>query len=198
MKKNAIIVFSISLLLLVNTSYFWVKLPVLFDASISFLLFLSFLILIVLFIKQLKKGFNEKFQFKKRNINIVVSLFVLVIIYLFPFGCINFEKIIYGEDILYIQYEGVANGTINLKFKNDNVFIEKSIFFGIDYNQGKYKIKNDTIFLEFNKKSSFNNKNAYCTFDKSNNSYSFYYNNGKHERPLPMKVINGNYSKLKK
>lgn len=52
MKKNAIIVFSISLLLLVNTSYFWVKLPVLFDALISFLLFLSFLILIVLFIKQ--------------------------------------------------------------------------------------------------------------------------------------------------
>src|SRR5690606_23964256 len=116
-KKNIISIFSILLLLLVNTSYFWENLPGLFDVVIVSLIFLGFVILLLIFINQLIKGFTEKLKSKIRRVNLFFSLTVLLLIYLFPRGFINFEKIIHGDDIFYAQYEGVANGTVTLKFK---------------------------------------------------------------------------------
>ena len=195
MKKYLISFFSIILLLIVNTSFFWENLPGLFDMAILFLTLIGFIILIIVLINQLIKGVSEKLKNKNRILNLVNISIVLILIYLFPRGFINFENIIYGNDVFFAQYEGAANGTINLKLKKDNYFIEKSIFWGIDNEFGKYKIKNDTLFLEFKNQSNFNQKKSLCT--KENEKFINYYMNGIDQKPLPMKILKGTYSKLK-
>jgi hypothetical protein len=196
MKKYIISFFSILLLLIVNTSYFWENLPGLFDITILFLTLLGFIILFIVFINQLIKGITEKFKNRIRILNLLIISTVLFLIYLFPRGFINFEKIFYGNDVFFAQYEGVANGTINLKLKKDNYFIEKSVFWGVNYEFGKYKIKNDTLFLEFKNKSNFNQKKSLCT--KENEKLINYYINGIKQRPLPMKIHKGTFSELNK
>ena len=87
------------------------------------------------------------------------------------------------------------SGTLNLKLKKDNYFIEKSVFWGIDNEFGKYKIKNDTLFLEFKNKSNFNQKKSLCI--KENEKFINYYMNGIDQKPLMMKIHKGTFSQLK-
>jgi hypothetical protein len=126
MKKYFISIYSILLLVIVNTSFFWENLPGIFDLIILGLTFIGFIVLFLVSISQIIKGFKEKFKNQIRIINICISSIVLVLIYIYPFGFMNFEKIIYDDNLLFAQYEGVANGTVSLKFKKDDIFIEKS------------------------------------------------------------------------
>jgi hypothetical protein len=197
MKKYKISFFTIILLLIVNTSYFWENLPGLFDMTILFLTLIGFIILIIVFINQLIKGITEKFKNRIRVLNLLILSTVLALTYLHPFGFINFEKIIYGEDIYFTQYEGAASGTISLKLKNNNKFIEKSVFWGVENYKGNYKIKNDTLFLIYNSKSNFNEKTSFCIEDIKFKDHLLYYRNTKDTIPLRMKTLKGNFSILK-
>ena len=197
MKKYIISIYSILLLVIVNTSFFWENLPGIFDLIISGLTFICFIVLFFVSISQIIKGFKEKFKNQIRIINICISSIVLVLIYIYPFGFMNFEKIIYDDNLLFTQYEGVANGTISLKFKKDNVFIEKSVFFGVENNIGKYEIKNDTIFLVFKKSSNFGEEKSFCIEDKQFKDNLLYFRNLKDSLPLRMKVYEGNFNQLR-
>ena len=128
MKKYIISIYSFVLLIIVNTSFFWENLPGIFDLIILGSTFISFVVLLFISIRQIVKGFKEKFKNQTRIINICISSIVLVLIYIFPFGFMNFEKMIYDDNLLFTQYEGVANGTVSLKFKKI-IFSLKSRFF---------------------------------------------------------------------
>jgi hypothetical protein len=197
MKKYIISIYSILLLVIVNTSFFWENLPGIFDLIISGLTFICFIVLFFVSISQIIKGFKEKFKNQIRIINICISSIVLVLIYIYPFGFMNFEKIIYDDNLLFTQYEGVANGTVSLKFKKDNIFIEKSVFFGVENNIGKYQIKNDTLFLVFNKSSNFGEEKSFCIEDKQFKDNLLYFRNLKDSLPLRMKVYEGNFNQLR-
>ena len=103
MKKYIISFFSILLLLIVNTSYFWENLPGLFDMAILFSILIGFIILIIVFVNQLIKGINEKFKNRIRILNLLISLTVLILTYLHPFGFIKFEEVFDGENIFFAQ-----------------------------------------------------------------------------------------------
>lgn len=197
MKKYIISFYSILLLLIINTSYFWENLPGLFDMAITFLVLIGFIIMIIIFINQLIKGFAQKFKNKIRILNTFILSTVLFLIYFYPFGFIDFEKIFYGEDIYFTQYEGTASGTITLKLKKENKFIEKHVFFGIENYKGNYEIKNDTLFLIYNNKSNFNEKQSFCIENKKFKNHLLYYRNTKDTIPLRMKTLKGNFSILK-
>jgi uncharacterized protein with PQ loop repeat len=197
MKKYIISIYSILLLVIVNTSFFWENLPVIFDLIILGLTFISFIVLFLVSISQIIKGFKEKFKNQIRIINICISSIVLVLIYIYPFGFMNFEKMIYDDNLLFARYEGVANGTVSLKFKKDNVFIEKSVFFGVEYNIGNYQIKNDTLFLVFKKSSNFGEEKSFCIEDKQFKDNLLYFRNLKDSLPLRMKVYEGNFNQLR-
>lgn len=195
MKKNINIILTIILLVLINTSFFWENLPGLFDAFIMLFCFILYIILCIVLILQFRKIVLEKFKNRNRIINICFLIISIFLTYTYPFGFVNFEKMIYGNDIFFAQYEGAASGTINLKLKKDNNFIERSVFWGVEKEFGKYKIKNDTLFLEFKNKSNFNQKKSLCT--KESEKLINYYMNGIDQRPLPMKIIKGNFNELK-
>ena len=197
MKKNINIILSVILLVLINTSYFWENLSGLFDILIMLFCFILFITLCIVLIVQFRKIVQEKFKNRNRIMNICFFIISIFLTYTYPFGFINFKKIIYGDDIFYAQYEGVANGTINLKLKKDNYFIERSVFWGAEKEFGKYKIKNDTLFFEFNNKSNFNQKNSFGLLEKSNKYNFLYYCRGINEKPLPMKIIKGNLKMIK-
>jgi hypothetical protein len=197
MKKYFISIYSILLLVIVNTSFFWENLPGIFDLIILGLTFIGFIVLFLVSISQIIKGFKEKFKNQIRIINICISSIVLVLIYIYPFGFMNFEKIIYDDNLLFAQYEGVANGTVSLKFKKDDIFIEKSVFFGVENNIGKYQIKNDTLFLEFKKSSNFGEEKSFCIEDKQFKDNLLYFRNLKDSLPLRMKVYEGNFNQLR-
>jgi hypothetical protein len=197
MKKYIISIYSILLLVIVNTSFFWENLPGIFDLIILGLTFISFIVLFLVSISQIIKGFKEKFKNQIRIINICISSIVLVLIYIYPFGFMNFEKMIYDDNLLFAQYEGVVNGTVSLKFKKDDIFIEKSVFFGVENNIGKYQIKNDTLFLEFKKSSNFGEEKSFCIEDKQFKDNLLYFRNLKDSLPLRMKVYEGNFNQLR-
>lgn len=197
MKKYFISIYSILLLVIVNTSFFWENLPGIFDLIILGLTFISFIVLFLVSISQIIKGFKEKFKNQIRIINICISSIVLVLIYIYPFGFMNFEKMIYDDNLLFARYEGVANGTVSLKFKKDDIFIEKSVFFDVENNIGNYEIKNDTIFLIFKKSSNFGEEKSFCIEDKEFKDNLLYFRNLKDTLPLRMKVHEGNFNQLR-
>lgn len=137
------------LFLTINTSYFW-------EGELGILFFIivvvTFIIYFLLFI-QLYISIRDKFSEKTRNILLTFMFFCLALILFKPKGLINFESLLEGEDKIFAQAEGVANCTTTLKLKDDEKFVYESICFGIDRIQGKYKIKNDTVY--FNSRKSF-------------------------------------------
>ena len=197
MKKYIISFFSILLLLIVNTSYFWENLPGLFDITILFLTLLGFIILFVFFINQLIKGITEKFKNRIRILNLLISLTVLILTYLYPFGFIKFEDVFDGENIFFAQYEGTINGTVSLKLKKEKQFIEKSVYFGVDNYKGSYEVKNDTLFLTYDNKSNFNEDMSFCIEDKKFKNHLLYYRNINDTIPLRMKTYKEDFSSIK-
>ncbi len=74
-----------------------------------------------------------------------------------PFGLIDFDKL-EGENILIAQTEGAANCTSTLKLKDNFVFKERIVCFGVSEIKGTYKISNDTIYFDYSETTSPENK----------------------------------------
>lgn len=72
---------------------------------------------------------------------------VLIAVYIFPTGILNFDKL-EGENLLVAQKDGVANCHTTLNLKDNNKFKQQNVCFGLTEITGKYKIQGDTIFFE--------------------------------------------------
>lgn len=115
---------------------------------------LIYVILFFITIYQLIKSFQNKFQEKDRNIQIIIVILVLFIVTIKPFGAINFERL-YGRDVLIAYSEGVAGCGQTLKFKESNKYTYLSVCFDSERKIGKYEIKNDTIFFDKKDKNPY-------------------------------------------
>ena len=162
MKKYGLIISITILFLLINTSYYW-------DAHIGFLvfpitiiMFFAFYVIGAVLIFQIYRGFKKKITDKKMNISIVIVTIGLILIYLRPYGIIDYEKF-EGENVLVAKREGSANCMKTLKLKSNNYFKERDVCFGIYEVTGEYLLKNDTIYF----------KNVEFSNNRSNDFYEF-------------------------
>jgi hypothetical protein len=114
-----------------------------------------------LLLQQLYFAIREKFSGKQRLLPIGLLIFVLISIFLKPFGIIDFDRL-QGKDVLVAEAEGAANCTTTFKFKENNKFIERIICFGLTEIKGKYNIRGDTVF--FDNDSSGGHYNEFYSF----------------------------------
>ena len=146
MKKKQLIIITIVFFLIVNLNHFWKGEMGVLAFPIFIFLAIVFLVLAIICLIQIVKGFEEKFSNRKRSWTIGIMAISLGLIFWKPNGIINFDKL-EGEDLFIAQREGAANCTTTFKLKPNNKFKEKSVCFGVSEARGNYKIKNDTIFF---------------------------------------------------
>ena len=157
MKNKGIILVTLSYFLIINTTYFWEGKLGLFSFPFFIILIFIFLILVIVFIKQIFNGINENFKNKLTNLNIIILVITLSLTFAKPNGLINFDQF-QEKDLLIAEREGGANCNTILKLKENGIFKEKTVCFGITEISGKYEFKNDTIFFSKIKSERIENK----------------------------------------
>lgn len=153
--KSAII--AIFLLIAINTSFLWERLPSGWDFLLTMILGFIGLILIFVFLLKLGGLFIDKFNNRNNNISVIIIGLVLTLCFLFPLGIIrntDFDPDYY----LVANREGAANCQTTIILGIDKTFIERSVCFGVDRELGTYEVRNDTVFLTFDDKSNFGSK----------------------------------------
>lgn len=129
-----------------NLNHFWEGKSRILAFPIFILLAVVFLVLVIICIVQINKGFKEKFIYHNRNWTIGIMTIGLILIFIKPRGLINFDKL-EGIDLFIAQREGVANCMTIFKIKPNNKFKERRVCFGVSEIRGNYEIRNDTIFF---------------------------------------------------
>jgi hypothetical protein len=193
MKNKSIIIISVFFFLLFNTSSLWERLPGLWDMAIMTFLILGLFVLALVFLFQLIILTKAKFKDRDRVLSTSILGFVLLFTIFFPFGI---ERSLIPEEpnLVYAQYEGVANCTETLKLKAESRFNHTSICFGVEHYKGKYRISGDTIHLIYEGHSPLESKNAYGVIHLDSGGSEFkkgnlmYFRNLTDEMPLPMMI----------
>ena len=194
MKNKLILFLSLLFLLLVNSAYFWLRLPSFWDIGITIILLLGYLALVLTLFTQIWLLYRERFKNKSRIINAIVLSSVLLLTTIFPYGMYDFEKL-EGHDVIIAQREGVANCTTTFKMKSSNRFVEKSVCFGVDRYIGEYAMVGDTIKFLFESESNFRSKSAIGIIRLNKNPASkpigeiIYYRNFHDLNPLTLKIM---------
>ena len=134
------------LFILVNTAYFWEGQLGLWAIPVTLALIIYAVILVGLFIQQLAVAFKEKFTGKRRLLSLLLQLLILLSVCFVPTGIIDFDRLS-GKDVFVAEREGAANCLTTLKLKDNGIFIQRQVCFGINEIKGNYIIKNDTIFF---------------------------------------------------
>ena len=193
MKNKSIIIASIFFFLLLKTSFLWEKLPGLWDMGIMAVLITGFFILKVVLLVQLVLVIKYKFRNKEKNINTLVLAVVLLTSFLFPYGV---GEVITSEEpnVIFAQYEGVANCTETLKIRKNRKFIHTSICFGVDEYKGTCLIVGDTIKLQYEDEAPFFSKLAHgiikldSTNSETDKGLLLYYRNLNDKKPIPLMI----------
>ena len=147
MYRKYLILILITYFLIINASYYWEEYTGVWAIPITLLFLFIFFILLFILLYQIFLVFKEKFKNKTR---IWLSLFMTIIlglIFYYPSGIINFEKL--GDKDLFIaQREGAANCITTLKLKKRDRFYSENICFGIEKTNGLYTVNSDTIIFK--------------------------------------------------
>ena len=147
-KYKAPLIITIILFLLINTAYFWEGMLGVSNLLCLLVFALCFIVLVVHLFFQLFLAIKEKLRDKSQLYLIGIMFMLLGLIFVRPFGVIDFEKF-EGQDLLIATREGVANCTTTLKLKENNKFYMRSVCFGIDKVGGTYSVNKDTIRFKF-------------------------------------------------
>ena len=193
MKNKSIIITSVFFFLLFNTSSLWERLPGLWDMAIMTFLILGLFVLALVFLFQLVIITKAKFKDRDRNLSTSILGFVLLFTIFFPFGI---ERSLMPEEpnLVYAQYEGVANCTETLKLKGEGRFIHTSVCFGVEHYKGNYKVSGDTVHLRYEGRSPVESMNSYGIIELTNGSPKstkgklMYFRNLTDDEPLPMLI----------
>ncbi len=145
MNNKSLLLTTIAFFLLVTVSDYWVWEMGMWILPITLFLVIVFMVLLIKCFFQLAKAKKEKFSNPSRNWTFAVSSILLVLIFLWPQGMINFEKL-EGENILVAHREGLANCMSTIQLKPNATFKLRNVCFGLSEFKGKYEYKNDTIF----------------------------------------------------
>lgn len=147
MKYKGFIIATTIFFLIINTSYFWEGKLGGWAFPVFTVLFIFYVILAAMLLRQLIVSFKEKFTDRQR-VTVSVSLLLILLLVCFkPSGIIDFDKLA-GKDVLIAEREGAANCKTLLKLKDNYTFIEKSVCFSVTEVKGSYEIRGDTVFFK--------------------------------------------------
>jgi hypothetical protein len=146
LKKKGLIIATVIFFLIVNLNHFWEARIGIWTLYTFMFLVIVFLVLSIICLIQIGKGFKEKFSNQSRNWTIGIMISCLGLIFLKPNGVINFNKL-EGESLFIARRKSDANCRTVFKLKPENKFKETNVCFGISKISGFYEIQNDTIFF---------------------------------------------------
>jgi hypothetical protein len=156
-KNKALYILVIIFFLAINTRYYWISKVGMLSMPIDFILLIVYLGLAIMLLLQVFLYLKERLTDKRRIYIIGLLSVVLSLTFYKPFGLIDFDKL-EGEDILVAQSEGAGNCSSTFKLKDNFVFKEKIVCFGVLEIKGTYKISNDTIYFDYSETTSLENK----------------------------------------
>ena len=156
-KNKVLYVVVIVFFLAINTRYFWEGTLGLISMPIDIILLIAYLVLAITLLIQVFLYFKERLTDKKRLYIIALLTAVLSLTFYKPLGLVDFDKLA-GDNILIAHTEGAGNCTSTFKLKDNFVFKERIVCFGVSEIKGTYKISNDTIYFYYSETTSPENK----------------------------------------
>jgi hypothetical protein len=147
MKNNRLIIATLLLFLLLNTTYFWEGYAGVLLLPVALLMFIVFCFLVIAFLYHLGKGIRYRYTDKAWLMRLGVMAILLVLIILKPTGLINFHRY-EGKTLFMAQREGVANCMTTFKIKPKQKFKFHSVCFSVTNVNGTYSVHNDTLFFD--------------------------------------------------
>jgi hypothetical protein len=132
---------------------------------------------------------KERFKDRIRLYIIMAMAILLTLIFLKPFGMINFSEL-ESKDKLTAFQEGTANCGTTLHLKEDNRFIFRSFCFGPDEVSGKYNYKSDTIKFDYSTVSERYAQFKFGVIQQSGKSI-YLYRSANDPQPYPLNIIKG-------
>lgn len=145
MRKYTFQIFLILFLFLYeNTSAYWLYKIGGWADLIILVYIIVFLCAIGFVIYNIVKCFQEKLKDKIRNIITILMIAVLIMPFLIPGGLLP-KRVLYKGELLVAFMDGVAGNNGWLTLYGNNTY---EYSYGHEYSEGKYKVKNDTIFFD--------------------------------------------------
>lgn len=146
MKLSKPLIFTILLLLAVNTQFLWEGKLGVFTLLVYLLLFVCSIVLLVRLIKKVYRLIKGTDRTRQNVIECVVMGVSLGLIVAYPMGIVRFPNV--GAPIkLMAFHEGGGGCGSTLYFREDGSFVVRYVCFGIEEKKGSYRISNDTIYF---------------------------------------------------
>lgn len=147
-KSKSLVVISITLFLILNTLYFWDKYLGPFNLLIFFIVVGTYIFLSACLLYHIIRSAIERLKDKSRLHLVALMAVILILIAWKPFGIIDYKQF-EAKSLLIAEIEGAANCHSVLKLKENNHANIRHVCFGIEENEGTYRVSNDTVFLKF-------------------------------------------------
>ena len=146
MKLSKPLIFTILLLLAVNTQFLWEGKLGVFIILVYLLLFVCSIVLLVRLIKKVYRLIKGTDRTKQNVVECLVMAASLGLIVAYPWGVVRFPNV--GAPIkLMAFHEGGGGCGSTLYFREDGSFVVRYVCFGIEEKKGSYRISNDTIYF---------------------------------------------------
>ena len=146
MKLSKPLIFTILLLLAVNTQFLWEGKLWVFIILVYLLLFVCSIVLLVRLIKKVYRLIKGTDRTKQNVVECLVMAASLGLIVAYPWGVVRFPNV--GAPIkLMAFHEGGGGCGSTLYFREDGSFVVRYVCFGIEEKKGSYRISNDTIYF---------------------------------------------------
>ncbi len=146
MKLSKTLIFTILLLLAVNTQFLWEGKLWVFTLLVYLLLFVCSIVLLVRLIKKVYRLIKGTDRTKQNVVECLVMAASLGLIVAYPGGIIRIPK----EEVpskLVAYYEASGGCGSKLSLRVDGSFVNRSVCFGIQETKGLYRISHDTIYF---------------------------------------------------
>lgn len=173
MFKSRLVIVTLLLFLLINTSYFWEGMLGVFAMPLTLVFIITFLVLVFQVLRQIYLSIKERSRDKQRIYRIALVIVLLTLMILRPLGLINY-RIFESENIFVAEREGVANCMTTLMLKESGRFKMRSVCFGVDEETGAYTFNKDTLKLNYASFRGGNDGFKYGILDTAKKSLTLY------------------------
>ena len=150
MKLSKPLIFTILLLLAVNTQFLWTERMLVFFPLAFFIysmLFICVIALFVCFVRKVYRLIKGTDRTKQNGIECLVMAATLCLIVAYPLGIVRGPQEEEVPTKFKAFHEGGGGCGSTLYFREDGSFVDRSVCFGIKETKGSYRISNDTIYF---------------------------------------------------
>lgn len=150
MKLSKILIFTILLLLTVNTQFLWTDRMLVFFPLAFFIysmLFICVIALFVCFVRKVYRLIKGTDRTKQNGIECLVMAATFCLIVAYPLGIVRGPQEEEVPTKFKAFHEGGGGCSSTLYFREDGSFVDRSVCFGIEEKKGSYRISNDTIYF---------------------------------------------------